>query len=367
MTRVLIVITTAFVSYGGLTTVMMNYYRAMNRDGLQIDFASVNEVGDELKSELHRNHSEYYRLPDRKRKLPLYVRALYALSKEYDIVHIHSNSATATIELLVAKLAGVSIRIVHNHSSSCTHKLVSSMLKAIFNRLYTTSIACSKQAGEWLFGKDNFIILNNAIDVKRYSYDAEKRRTIRRKYGISDEDIVIGHVGKMAEWKNHEYLIEIFSCLHDRIPNIKLLLVGDGVLREQLEETVKRKLLENYVIFAGMQDDASFFYSAFDVFVFPSLWEGLPLSLVEAQVAGLRCCVSDKVTKEVDVAGKLVFLSCDETVDKWCDQIVTIMEYDRQAESEHNIRLIKENGYDIETEANRLRGLYIRKDRRNLK
>ncbi len=360
MKKVLIVITTSFVPYGGLTTVMMNYYRAINKNGLRIDFASTNEPETSLLDELKKNNSRYFCLGERKRNLLGYINKLRKLMarEKYDVIHVNGNSATTTIELLVAKVAGVSNRIVHNHNSTCTYKCASAILSPVFNRLYTSAIACSELAGDWIFGRDNYIVLNNAIDVERYSYDNTARSEIRKKYDIHDTDVVVGHVGKLVEQKNHEYLINVFSCFHQKIPHTKLLLVGDGVLRDKIESEVKSKSLDDCVIFAGMQDDASFFYSAMDVFVFPSKWEGLPLSLVEAQASGLRCVVSDKITKNVDVTGQVTFLSYNEDEEQWCNHIISMLDIDRTEASRKSISMIKKNGYDIETNVACLEKIY---------
>ena len=300
MKRILVIITTSMVPYGGLATVALNYYRNIDQTEYHMDFASTNVLPEILDVELKKNGSKYYQLPNRIHQLPTYISTLKKICGNYDVIHVHGNSATTAIELLAAKMADVSKRIVHIHNTHTDHILVHNLLKPFFNKLYTDAIACSKMAGEWIFSK--YAVLNNAIELSKYSYNDTNRRMIRRKYGISDNDFVIGHVGKLVAQKNHTFLLDIFSSFRESMPS-KLMIVGDGVLRNNIEEQAKNMNIEDDVIFCGMTSDASPYYSSFDCFVFPSLFEGLPLSVLEAQANGLKCVVSQTVTSEVDMGG----------------------------------------------------------------
>lgn len=301
--KVLMLITTSFVPYGGLTTVAMNYYRNIDHSMFQVDFASTNDCLQKLSEELTKSGSRYFKLPSRMRSPLLYMRKLYDISGKYDIVHIHGNSATTVLELLPAKLAGVKKRIVHIHNTKSDHPIAHTLLYPLMKYLMTDAVACSNAAGEWIFKNGNYNVLNNAIDLSKYSYNDVTRTQIRLEYGIDPDSFVIGHVGKFVEQKNHLFLIDVFSKVIEKNKNAKLMLVGDGPMRNNIEEKIKERKLNTQVVLCGMQENASKFLSAMDIVVFPSLWEGLPLSLLEAQANGLLCVASDVITSEVNRGG----------------------------------------------------------------
>lgn len=359
MKKVLVLISTEFVSYGGLTTVMMNYYRAMDKNNLIIDFASTNIARFELVNELKTNGGNYYCLGNRKNILQ-YTNNLKELlkSNKYDIVHVNANSTTSIMELSIAKRFNVKSRIVHIHNSVCNSRILHNLLHKSFTRSYTTAIACSNAAGEWIFGKNNFIILNNAVDTKKYSYDSAAREEIRKKHNIGNT-FVLGHVGKINEQKNHDFLIEIFSEFVKLNKESKLLIVGDGPLRESIKIKAERYNLLDKVIFSGMCSDVDKYLSAMDCLVFPSKWEGLPLSLIEAQSSGLKCITSLNVTQEANLSNKVKYLDLSVPAGKWAKEIQKFGEYDRDEECNQNVNLIKKTGYDVYTNSSKLRELYI--------
>ena len=280
--KILIVITTAFVPTGGLATVMMNYYRKIDKGGLQIDFASTNEAPAVLTDELAKQKSHYYCLGKRSHIL-LYFTRLYKLCKEYDVIHINGNSATTTIELISAYLAGVKTRINHNHTAKTEHKIIHNIMQPIFKRLYTQGLACSENAGTWLFGKEKFLVLKNAIDTEKYRYSQYLREKYRKELNISEKTMVVGHVGKIYGPKNHKKLVSIFYEYQKTHEFSKLLIVGDGVLRTEIEKQVNELDISDKVIITGIRTDTPGFLSAMDVFIFPSVYEGLGLAVIEAQ------------------------------------------------------------------------------------
>ena len=358
MKRILTIITTQFVPYGGLTTVAMNYYRHLDHKQFQMDFASTNDAPEGLKQELKVNKDTYHVLPGRKRIL-MYYKALKALCRSYDIVHIHANSATATIELKAAKAAGVKKRIIHIHNTTCSHMEVHKLLKPIFDKTYTDAIACSKAAGEWIFPDGRYLVLNNAIDLERYAFSEANRVEVREQLGINDSTVVIGHVGKIITQKNHKFLVQCFYRVHEKVSDSKLLLIGDGELREEIEQLVSAFGLTDSVIFTGMVNASEKYLSAMDCFVFPSIWEGLPLSVLEAQANGLPCILSDNVTREVNVTHNLVFLSIKKNQDFWAEKIMHSFIRDRKEASLRNRNLLSVEGYDIEKNVSDLEEIYF--------
>lgn len=359
--KILIIITTAFVPYGGLTTVMMNYYRAMDKTGLQIDFASTNDPPKVLLDELKANGSEYFNLRDRKKQLPKYLKNLKAVLKNghYDVVHVNGNSATMAFELKVAKKYGVPVRIAHGHNSKTSHSIVHGFLKPLFNKMYTHAISVSKTAGDWLYGGNKYIILNNAIDLEKYKFNKEIRDKVRRDLKI-DSKFVVGNVGKLNEQKNHTFLLKVFAELKKIRGDVCLLLVGGGHLETDLRNECKNLNIENDVIFTGMVDNASDYFQAMDVFVFPSSFEGLGMAVIEAQANGLHCFASVNVPKETKVSTLITYLDLTDTPAKWAKKITyynTVAQ--RKVDSDEAIKEIRKNGYDITCEANKLQKIYL--------
>lgn len=357
MKKVLIVISSAFIPIGGLAGVVMNYYRNINKGSLQIDIASTNEAPTELTDELINYKSHYFCLGKRTHVLSYFYR-LNKLCKGYDVIHVNGNSATTVIELLAAKLAGVKKRINHNHTSIPDHKTTSDILYPLFKRFVTDRVACSDLAGDWLYGKGNFLILRNAVDVEKYRFDADKRALFRKEFGISDDCTVIGHLGKIYKPKNHPYLVKIFNEYHKLNPNSKLFLVGDGVMRLEVEALVDELNLRDHVIFAGLRTDVPDMLQVMDYFVFPSIWEGMPLSVLEALSSGLTCVISDHITKDVMIGPHISSLSIEEQPGVWAKHIYGHTLPDRRESCDESAKLITEAGYNIKVEAKELLKLY---------
>lgn len=204
---------------------------------------------------------------------------------DYDVIHAHGNSATTVLELLPTRLAGIKKRIIHIHNTRIKHALLHSLLSTLIKYLMTDVVACSEVAGKWIFKDNNYNVLNNAIDLTKYSYSNEMRFQMRKEYGIAEELLVIGHVGKFVE-KKHMFLIDIFKKIVRKNSKVKLILVGDGMMRNRIEEKIKTEELVSQAILCGMQDTISRFLSIMDITVLPSLWEVLPLSLLKSQANG---------------------------------------------------------------------------------
>lgn len=358
MKKVLVVVTTAFVRTGGLTSVMMNYWRSMDKTGLSFDFASTNSIDDLLLEEISKEGCHYFQLPPRKNVVKYYS-ALKELCKEYDIIHVHANSATSVIELLAAKRAGVSKRIHHNHTSKTQHPFLNRILSPIFKRSYTEAVACSDAAGEWLFGKNNYIVLPNAIDIEKFKYNPRARNLIRDEFSISDSEFVVGHIGKFMDAKNHEFLIKLFSCYHTKHPESRLLLVGDGEWRPKIERWVEESGCTDAIILAGLRSDIPAIVQAFDVFVFPSIYEGLPLTVLEAQSSGLPCVISSNVTSTVNIGCDVLMKDLSDGVESWAEAIDRF-DYNtsRKERSDQNFIRITDAHFNIRHEAVKLANIY---------
>ncbi|MBQ4536498.1 MAG: glycosyltransferase family 1 protein [Lachnospiraceae bacterium] len=354
--KILVVICTGFVSWGGLTTVAMNYYRAMNKENLQIDFASDSIAEVKLTYELAGNGSKYIQLPNRKNIFKYVIGLKNVLKEGYDVIHIHGNSATMALELFPAMLCRVSKRIVHCHTTQSKVKCLNKLLRPIFLKMYTHAIAVSYEAGAWLFGKDNFVVLNNAIDVNKYSYNLFERKKIREELNISNEIFVIGHVGKINFSKNHVFIVEVFSEILKINSDSVLLLVGDGPLRGELEKLIKEKSIEDKVVFVGMSEETEKWLNAMDYFIFPSNFEGFGLALVEAQANGLPCMASDVVPRLTDATKTVRYMSLLTEPSIWATEIMNSKcERMNQEYIEH---CFDKTNLNIYKEAKRIHDLY---------
>ena len=354
--RVLVVSTTN-LGFNGITSVIMNYYRNIDRKKIQFDFAIGEEIHESIISEIESLGGKIYILPSRKKKTILFLRELkrITIKNKYRIVHVHGNSGTMYFDIHALKKAGVPVRIAHSHNSTCNHKLIHKILKNKLNKETTTAIACSKLAGEWLFNKD-YTVLNNGIDIDRFLFNEEVRNNYRKKMNLEDK-FVIGHIGHFSYQKNHEFLLNIFKEVHQRDKSSILILIGDGSLRGDIEKQISDLNLNDSVILLGKRQDAAELMKAMDVFVFPSRFEGLPVVLVEAQAAGLNCIVSDAITKESQITGRLNYLSLDSKYDLWADEILKYTEvYKRDDVKE----LIINSNYNIKNETRKLEQIYFK-------
>lgn len=359
MEKILVVITTGFDSVGGITSAAMNYIRNIEKNSISFDFCSFNEPNGELLSEITEYGYNYYKLPDRRKKIIQYCQQLSILLKKnrYNIIHIHGNSSTMVFELLVAKIAKVEKRIVHGHAKSTNYPLANKILSPLFNSLYTDAIAVSNESGKWLY-KKRFTVINNAIDVNKYKFNIDKRNVIRNKLKIDEDCIVVGNVSKLNEGKNLFFLIDIYAEYFKMNSNSRLLIVGGGMLYDKLKQYVLSKNLQDNIILTGMKMNVNDYLSAMDCFVFTSLYEGLGMVLIEAQAAGLPCICSNRVPVETKVTQNIEYVDIDEPVSKWALKINNIEKTDRKSEDIYND--IKKNGYDINTETNKLYDIYLK-------
>lgn len=370
--KVLCVITTAFVNGGGLTAVAMNYYREIMKmadSDIAMDFVSSNEIMPDLKNEISKYGSRYFQLSNRKKKIFHYIFELVKLLKteKYDIIHVHGNSATCAFELIPAMIMGVRIRIAHSHNSSTQYPLLDKILRPLFYLSYTDGVACSKKAGYWMFGKKSYKILNNAIDTNKFEFNENSRKKIRNFIGIKEDTFVVGHVGKMyTDQKNQLYLMDIISETVKKGLDILFVCVGDGQYRKKIEEKARLLGISDKVLFVGFHTNIYEWMQAFDLFVFPSKWEGLPLVLIEAQASGLYCIASSEISSEAKVTNNIEFIGIENhDVLKWAsaiyDKYNSHKKTNREEQSKEAKISIKNNKYDITENSKELLELYKKK------
>ena len=357
--RVLQVVT--HMERGGLESMIMNYYRRIDREKVQFDFLVHRQERAAFDDEIESLGGRIYRLP---RLVPWSKSYLSALNHffdehpEYKVVHVHQDCLSSVI-LKVAAQHNVPVRVAHSHSAS-QDKNLKYLIKLWYKRFipkYAANLfACGKDAGDWMFGGATYQIINNAIDVAAYTYDPTKRQEMRRRLGLENE-FTIGHVGRFNQPKNHPFLLDIFAALLERELNAVLLLVGGGEDMPKIQAKAHALGIAEHVRFLGVRSDVADLMQAMDVFVFPSLYEGLPVTMVEAQAAGLPCLISDKVPPECIITEGLVdILSLSAGPETWAERILEkriLHRTDRRTE-------IAAHGFDITTEAVKLQEFYIK-------
>lgn len=311
---------------GGLETLLMNYYRHINRNEIQFDFLVHRYKRAAYDEEIESLGGKIYRLPRLNPFSRSYKTSLYNFfieHPEYRIVHVHQDCLSSII-LKAAKECGIEVRIAHSHSSS-QDKNLKYPLKLFFRhsipKYATHLLACGELAGKWMFGDAGFTILNNAIDTKKYIFSLAKKQQIRFRFGIKEDEFVIGHVGRFSPVKNHKFILDVFVAIQEQC-KAKLLLVGDGPLRTNIEREVKKLKLDDKVIFTGPRNDVSDLLQAMDVFILPSRYEGFGIVALEAQAAGLPCFISDRVPGDCRITDLIRQIPLSTGAAVWADHIM---------------------------------------------
>lgn len=354
-----LVINTVPTEKNGITNVIFNYLSAMEAGEATFDFVSLNDPDKYYSEVVRRNQGEVFVIRRSPSNIYEYIIKLIEVIKRntYDIVHIHGNSHTLVLELLAAKFAGCQIRIVHAHTTQCNSLLLHKVLSPFFDILCTHRLACGEDAGRFMFGTKSFKVMNNGVDTEKYAFNLEKRNKIREQIGWTD-NIVIGHIGYFMPLKNQSFIVDVFERLYQQNPNNRLLLIGDGPLRGEVERKLEEKGLRNVSCLTGNIDNVDDYLNAIDVIVMPSLYEGLPLTLIEQQVNGLVCVVSNNITHEVDKTGNLKFLSLDSSIADWAEAVMEEDGQSREDRSRKAVVSITAAGYNIKEQAKKLEDFY---------
>lgn len=355
--------------WSGVMNVIMNYYRHMDRSRIQFDFLCFVPCKNQQESyerEIEELGGRVYYIPK-----PTTISAFFKLNiffqqnaMKYTWLHNHEVYLSALLKL-VANRNGMKNFIIHSHATRYSdHRLA-----ALRNHLLCLPIpfmeckhfACSKAAGNFLYGRHcSFHVLPNTIDKTQYLYNADIRNSYRKQLNINS-NFVIGHIGRFVPQKNHQYLITVFSAIQEQIPEARLLLIGDGPLKDDIRHFVQSRHLKNKIVFLGKRDDVPCLLQAMDIFLLPSIYEGLPISCLEAQAAGLPCLISDSVSKEICLSSHVKMLSLKAT-DLWVKNCV---DFQVSAENSSEIfdrswnRQCPDNLPDIIEEAQKLADFYL--------
>lgn len=354
---------------GGTEAFAMNYFEHIDREKVQFDFLveSTSKIIDKNMIEAMGGHVII--IPSYKNPIE-YVHVLTKIFREhkYDIVHSNMNTLSC-FTLKAAKRGGIKIRIAHSHSTSNSKEFIRNLAKNIlkpFSKQYATHyFACSEKAGRYLFGNKLFdegkvTVINNGIDLEKFKFDSLCSESIRSELGIGLDTKIIGHVGRFVRQKNHAYLLEVFKEILKRRDNVKLLLLGDGPLFQEIRNKAVEMGIESEVIFAGSKEDIYRYYSAMDLFLFPSLYEGLSLTSVEAQANGLYCMVSSNITRELKATDNIEFLDIKENPSVWAEKAIRHFDCENNIDRMSANIVMKKSKFDIKVQAIRLLGLYQR-------
>jgi len=356
---------------GGAEVMLMNYYRNIDRSRVQFDFLLTEPQRCLFEDEIESLGGKVFRVPLLRMSNPLPyingVKRFFREHSEYKIVHSHTSSKSA-VPLWVAKRCGIPIRIAHSHNNKSEAGVsgrVRDFLKIPLKSVATDFFACGEAAAEWLYGQKMWNagrvkVVRNAIPVEKYEYNEEIREFIREKFAIQPQTLVLGMVARFSGQKNHMFALDVIKVLRERGCDVKLLLVGDGELKNEIVQKVKDLSLQDEVVMTGVVNDVHNYLQAMDVVLMPSFNEGLGIALIEAQVNGLHCVVSTGVPQEADVTGNVMFLPLD--VNKWADCIMTNRELYIQRDVEAQEK-VKEAGYDIKKASKRLEDWYAKKEK----
>lgn len=356
---------------GGLETYLMQQFDHLDKTKVMYDFVNITSE-DEIvfKDKILQAGGRIYGVRSRHsnpiRHYWQWIRLLHHIAKNYKAIVLNSNSITYVFPIFIARFFGIPMRVMHSHNSGFEQKIgLAKRLIIAMNRILlkwgaTDYFACSKLAGEWMFGKDShFTVIPNAIDCAKYRFNENVRNQVRQSLGIEDQ-FVIGHVGRFTYQKNHSFLLDIFHEIHKQNSHSVLLLVGDAVedmsFYRAAKEKVKQYHLEDCVQFLGMRNDVPQLMQAMDCFVLPSKFEGLPVVGIEAQAAGLPCFFADTITREVGITELVYFFSIQNNEKQWAEIIVGTCKNGKRKNMEKEI---SNAGYDIQSEIRKIENFYI--------
>ena len=352
------------VESGGVEAVIMNYYRHIDRSKVQFDFVMHKGGNTNYIDAVKSIGARVYEITPYTKNLFAFTYDIYKIIKNghYDIVHSNMNSLSV-FPLFAAWLAGARVRILHNHTTDTKAEGFRTVIKRAlrpFAKMFANQYwACSKLAAEWMYGKQavnsgKVTIINNAIDLNKFAFCQEKRNALRNELGLEGK-FVVGHVGRFMKQKNHEFLIDIFAEVAKQEENAVLLLIGEGPLMVAIRKKVNELHLEKKVLFLGVRYDVADLYNVMDVFLFPSLYEGLGMVAVEAQVNGLPVVASTEVPNEAGITENIMWYSLNLEAKKWANEILRA---ERVAFAE-TLKSMQESGFDISNEARKLEKMYL--------
>lgn len=359
-----LIITSRFI-YGGIEKLLLDFLK--NRKNMDIEYTILlysGVIDEGLKCQLAQQKVNLILFNSKKinNKIIKRVYELYCLynllaKSQFDIVHIHQTDYKRMVDLGIAKLCGVKKRIMHAHGNGKKRTLFHNILRNGFDHVATGFCACSREAAQFLYSdscirNNRYVIIKNGIVVEKFIFNGKSRLEMRKRLGIED-NIVIGHVGRFTKAKNHFFMIDIFRILANKNIKYRFILVGEGELKENILKKCREYGIQNRVIFFGETNEMEKILSAMDIFIFPSLHEGLGTALIEAQCNGLASVISENIPDEAIIAKNVKRISLNAGAAVWANTMENL-----EIKRENNINLIKENGFNIETTVCQLEEMY---------
>ena len=346
---------------GGIETMLMNFYRNVDRNEVQFDFLANKPKPGDYDEEIRSLGGRIFITPGYKNygKYVAYMTDLFREHPEYKIIHTH-NGSLMLYALNAARKNDIPIRIAHAHATAVPVGLknqIKKLMRPWIKYAATDYWGCSDAAGRFYFDQrweQNHQLIHNAINVENFTFNEQIRASIRRGYGLGDK-FIVGHVGRLMPQKNQQKLLDVFAAVHKMNTNDHLVIIGTGELEEKLKKQTTALGMENNVTFTGVLSHVNEWYSAFDVFAMTSLYEGLPVVAIEAQAADLPCVLCSTITPEVKITGNVSFAGLDDSAEVWAKLILDqtpAARGSRAAELEHS-------GYDIKSEAKKMQNLYL--------
>ncbi len=351
-----------YIEMAGTETFMLNVVKASNRNVFQFDFLISDYGINAYTKELEILGCNIYRINSRRESPLKYYMQLNKFFKEhqgeYNAIHWCGGNLSSIASLYYAFKYKVPVRIVHSHSSSCEglhNKILHSINKLFLPKLCTHFFACSSLAAKFFFGGKESVIIKNGIDVENYRFNEKLRREYRNLLNIDEQEFVIGHVGRFTGIKNQKFIVDILKQLIQTKFKATLMLIGIGELMDVVKEQVKEYNLEDKVLFLGQRSDVDKLMQAMDVFVMPSLFEGLPFVLVEAQTASLPCVISDTINYDVKISPLVIFMSLNADAKTWANKIQeTCSFFTRSDKSQY----VVDNGFSMSDTIKYLANIY---------
>jgi glycosyltransferase involved in cell wall biosynthesis len=345
----------------GVASFLMNYYRNIDRSRVRFDFLSDGNELETFENEIESMGGKLHKVPNyRKRFFKFLFFLIKIINKNnYTVIHTHELAYNLPV-LAIAKIK--KIRHSHSHSHIQDGDFFSRMKKLFilstrfsYGFLATKRFACSQSAGKFLYGRLPFKIIPNAIKADNFAYSQEKRYKIRKKLYLSDDTVLIGYVAGFTRQKNHPFLIEILEILVKKQKNVKLILIGYGIETENIKKITAQKKLSDFVIFYGKSENVGELYSAMDVFVFPSLGEGLGIAGIEAQANGLPVLASTNIPPEMEISDLVTWIDLKEGREAWAEKALEVLSKRKTADMS---KIISSAGYSIDEEAKKLADFY---------
>ena len=363
-------------NYAGTEGVIYNYYKNIDKSVIHFDFLTHSFSKLAYEDNMIANGSKIYRITQKKKNYFKYKKEMKKFFKnyaeEYDAIWLNTNHLYNIDYLIYGKKYCIKHRILHSHNSNdgkhrniiwALYAILRTRINKIIQLNYATDYwACSDVAAKFMFSRNRFrsgeyLLIHNGIEVLNYRFNLEDRERIRAQYKIKEERVIV-HVGRFSKEKNHERLLMIFSAYYKQNKNARLFLVGEGELKKEVMQRADHLPIKDSVLFLGHRNDIASIMSASDVFILPSIYEGLPIVGIEAQTNGLPCVFSDSISKEVDITKNNAFVDLKASDEEW----VTAIESVTRADPDNSIAAILEEGYDIRDVSQKVEGKYLQSE-----